>query len=140
MNYYPPVYGFNFINEGCLNMKILSIAAGIALALSANVATAQDNAGGAGAADSTIGGMDKDKVVAGTAGLLVLGAVIANNRGSVAQAPVVIIDPECGPGEELVGGECVPVDTTPTVTTTVTSTVTATMTTPVTVTATTTTL
>ena len=38
-------------------MKIISIAAGVALALSANVATAQEGAGGAGAAGSTVGGI-----------------------------------------------------------------------------------
>jgi hypothetical protein len=54
--------------------------------------------------------------------------------------PVEPVDPVCGPGEELVDGECTPVVTPPPVTTTVTTSVTTSVTTPVTITATSTAL
>ncbi|MFT7008463.1 MAG: hypothetical protein ACJAXJ_003003, partial [Colwellia sp.] len=73
----------------------------------------------------------------------VLGAMVANNRGDSKPVDIIVPPPvDCGAGEELVDGECVPVDPTTTVTTTVTATntVTSTITNPVTVTATTTTI
>jgi hypothetical protein len=117
-------------------MKKILIAAAVALCFAGN-SFAQENTGGDTAFNSASGDVEKSKVAAGVVGLAIAGAIIANNRGS---AKKVIIDPpvECGPGEELVDGECVPISTTTTVTTTVTGTVTNTMTTPVTVSATTT--
>ena len=123
--------------------KILMVAA-IALCFAGN-SFAEEKTGGKSATASTVGGVGTTTIVAGVAGLGVLAAITSNNRGTAKVAPV--IPPiECGAGEELVDGECVPVDTTTTVTTTVTgtnavtatNTVTSTMTTPVTVTATTT--
>jgi hypothetical protein len=92
--------------------------------------------------------MNKEKIVAGAVAVGVLGAMVANNRGNAkiepgpGPGPGPGPDPECGAGEELVDGECVPSAPTTTVTTTVTATntVTSTMTTPVTVTASTTAL
>ena len=107
---------------------------------------ANDVAGGDNASDSSEGFVTKTKIVAGAVGIGILGAVIANNRGNTTVTPVRPIEPEdpadpvCGPGEELVDGECTPVVTPPPVTTTVTTSVTTSVTTPVTITATSTTL
>ena len=113
-------------------MKLLSIAAGIALALSANVATAQDSAGGAGATNSTFGAMNQDTIATGAVGLAVLGAVIANNRGSIAAAPVIDPpdEPMCEGDDPLVDGVCT--GTTSTVTVTASGTGTTTISVPVT--------
>ncbi|MFQ3235848.1 MAG: hypothetical protein ACI9C4_001411 [Paraglaciecola sp.] len=117
-------------------MKKILTAVAVALCFAGN-SFAQENAGGDSASDSAFGDMDKSKVAAGTVGVVIAGAIVANNRGT---AKIVPVEPpiECGPGEELVDGECVPVSTTTTVTstTTGTTTVTATMTTPAVVTAT----
>lgn len=123
-------------------MKKILLAATAALCF-ASGSFAQENAGGNAASNAASGDMKKEAIVGGVVGVGILAAMVANNRGTVKAAPIVIIDPPpvdpvCGAGEELVDGECVPVTTTTTVTTTVTNTVTSTMTTPVTVTATTT--
>ena len=121
-------------------MKKILIAAAVALCFAGN-SFAQENTGGDTAFNSASGDVEKSKVAAGVVGLAIAGAIIANNRGSAKKAPdEPPVEPpvECGPGEELVDGECVPISTTTTVTTTVTGTVTNTMTTPVTVSATTT--
>jgi len=130
-------------------MKKIIIVATAALCLAGNV-SAKENPGGDDASDSAFGYLNGKKVVAAAVGLGIVGAVVANNRGS---APVIIVEPpgpgpgpgpgpECGAGEELIDGVCVPVTTTTTVTTTVTNTVTNAVTNtiapPVTVTATTT--
>lgn len=113
---------------------------------------AQENAGGSNASKSAFGDIDEPKIVAGAVGVALLGAMVANNRGSTTPTPVGPtcgpdeklengvcvpvdpVDPECEADEELIEGECVPIP--PTTTTTTTTTVT----TPVTVTATTTAL
>ena len=126
--------------------KILTVA--MAVLCFASNAFSEENTGGTAATTTAIGTITEPVVVAAAIGLGVVGAVVANNRGST---PVIIVDPpgpgpdpdpECGAGEELVDGVCVPVTTTTTVTTTVTNTVTNAVTNtiapPVTVTATTT--
>jgi hypothetical protein len=132
-------------------MKKIIIVATAALCLAGNV-FAEENPGGDDASDSAFGYLNGKKVVAAAVGVGVLGAMVANNRGN---AKTIIVeppgpgpgpdpdpDPECGAGEELIDGVCVPVTTTTTVTTTVTNTVTNAVTNtiapPVTVTATTT--
>jgi hypothetical protein len=130
-----------FISKESIMKKIL-MAATAALCF-AGSSFAQENAGGDSASSSAFGDMNKETIVAGVVAVGVLGAMVANNRGD--SKPVVIIDPppvNCGAGEELVDGECVPVTPTTSVTTTVTATntVTSTITNPVTVTATTTTI
>jgi hypothetical protein len=125
-------------------MKKILMAATVALCFAGNAFAQEENAGGGNAITSALGNMDKSTIAASAVGLTIAGAIIANNRGSA--KPEVIIDIVCGPGEELVDGECVPVSPPITVTSTVTSTVTgtntvtSTMTTPVTVTASTTSL
>lgn len=128
--------------------KILTVA--MAVLCFAGNAFSKENTGGTAATTTAIGTITEPVVVAAAIGLGVVGAVVANNRGS---APVIIVEPpgpgpgpgpgpECGAGEELIDGVCVPVTTTTTVTTTVTNTVTNAVTNtiapPVTVTATTT--
>ena len=130
--------------------KILTVA--MAVLCFAGNAFSKENTGGTAATTTAIGTITEPVVVAAAIGLGVVGAVVANNRGST---PVIIVDPpgpgpgpgpgpdpECGAGEELIDGVCVPVTTTTTVTTTVTNTVTNAVTNtiapPVTVTATTT--
>lgn len=113
-------------------MKILSIAAGIALALSANIAIAQDNVGGSDAVDSTVGGVKKSTIAAGAVGLAVVGGILGNNRGSIAKAPVVNPpdEPMCEGDDPLVDGVCT--GTTSTVTVTASGTGTTTISVPVT--------
>jgi hypothetical protein len=126
-----------FISKESIMKKIL-MAATAALCF-AGSSFAQENAGGDSASSSAFGDMNKETIVAGVVAVGVLGAMVANNRGD--SKPVVIINPppiQCGAGEELVDGECVPSSPTTTVTSTVT--VTSSMTTPVTVTASTTAL
>jgi hypothetical protein len=128
-------------------MKKILMVATAALCF-AGSSFAQENAGGDSASSSAFGDMNKEKIVAGAVAVGVLGAMVANNRGNAkiepgpGPGPGPGPDPECGAGEELVDGECVPSAPTTTVTTTVTATntVTSTMTTPVTVTASTTAL
>ena len=129
-------------------MKKILMAATAALCF-ASGSFAQENAGGDSAFTTALGSVNKPIIVAGAAGLAVLGGVVANNRGTAKLVPVVppVVPPveppvECGAGEELVDGECVPSSPTTTVTSTVTATntVTSTATTPVTVTVTATTL
>jgi hypothetical protein len=127
-------------------MKKILLAATAALCF-AGASFAQENAGGDSATSSAFGDINQKDIVAAGVGIGVIGAMVANNRGN-AKAADIIIDPpinppvECGAGEELVDGECVPVTPTTTLTTTVTATntVTNTVTTPVTVTASTTAL
>jgi hypothetical protein len=127
-----------FISKESIMKKIL-LAATAALCF-AGGSFAQENAGGDSASSSAFGDMNKETIVAGVVAIGVLGAMVANNRGNAKAAPVIIINPpiECGAGEELVDGECVPSAPTTTVTTTVS--VTSSMTIPVTVTASTTAL
>jgi hypothetical protein len=130
-----------FISKESIMKKII-LAATAALCF-AGSSFAQENAGGDSAFISAFGDMNKETIVAGAVAVGVLGAMVANNRGD--SKPVVIINPppiQCGAGEELVDGECVPVAPTTTLTTTITATntVTSTITTPVTVTASTTSL
>jgi len=129
-------------------MKKILMAATAALCF-AGGSFALENAGGDSAFTTALGSVNKPIILAGAAGLGVLGAVVANNRGTAKLVPVVTpVEPpvECGAGEELVDGECVPssptttVTSTVTATNTVTSTVTSTITTPITVTVTATTL
>jgi hypothetical protein len=66
---------------------------------------AQENAGGANAGDATLGGLDRDKVVAGTVTAGILLAAIANSNGKVTPRPPIT----CPEGQELVAGACVPI-------------------------------
>jgi hypothetical protein len=124
-----------FISKESIMKKIL-MAATAALCF-AGSSFAQENAGGDSASSSAFGDMNKETIVAGVVAVGVLGAMVANNRGD--SKPVVIITPppiQCGAGEELVDGECVP--SSPTTTVTTSNTVTSTIANSVTVTATTT--
>lgn len=122
-------------------MKKILIAATAVLCFT-NSSFSQENAGGSNASHSAQGQLNDGKIVASAVGVAILGAVIANNRGSTTIIPPDPGGPTvpCEAGEELVDGQCVPVTTTTTVTTTVTatSTVTSTVAPPVTVTTTTT--
>jgi hypothetical protein len=115
-------------------MKIISIAAGIALALSANVVTAQENPGGDNAVNSSFGGLNKSTFAAGAVGFAVLAGVVSNNRGSIAPAPAPgpgpDPDPACDGDDPLVDGVCT--GTTSTVTVTASGTGTTTISVPVT--------
>jgi hypothetical protein len=121
-------------------MKKILVAASVALCF-ASSPFAQEVEGGSSANESTIGGVATPTIVASAVGLGILGAVVANNRGN-SVAEIVIENPpiECGAGEELVDGECSPIDPDTTGTNTVTATNTVTGTNPVTVTVTSTTL
>jgi hypothetical protein len=110
---------FNFYPEKC--REKITLVAAVALCFAGN-SFAQENAGGVDLSDSAFGDMNKEVIVAGALGLGILGAVVANNRGS--SAPVIIVEPpiQCGPGEELIDGQCEPIPLTTTLTTTVTAT------------------
>jgi hypothetical protein len=131
--------GFLFKLKGNIMKKIL-FAVGIALSCCANISIAQENTGGSSALSSTSGGITNTYIVVGIVALGVFAGVVANGRGSASSGSSgLVIAPEpiqCGAGEVLVDGQCVPGGTTTTVTTT--NTVTGSMTTPVNVTATTT--
>jgi hypothetical protein len=134
-------------------MKKILIVAAAALCFAGN-SFAQENPGGADASGFTLGKVTTPVIVGTAVGLGVLAAVVSNNRGNSkiepgpgpGPGPGPDPDPECGAGEELVDGECVPVTPTSTLTTTVTATnavtssVTTSVTTPVTVSASVTTL
>jgi hypothetical protein len=125
--------------KGSVMKKILIVAAA-ALCFAGN-SFAQENPGGDDASGSALGPVTKPVIVGTTVGLGVLAAMVSNNRGGSkiepGPGPGPDPDPECGAGEELVDGECVPVTPTSTLTTTVTATssVTSSVTTPVTVSA-----
>jgi len=77
---------------------------------------AQENSGGEAASSSAFGDMNKEKIVAGVVGVGILGAMIANNRGStktVINGP----DPEptCDGSDPLVDGVCTGTTTTVTI-------------------------
>jgi hypothetical protein len=121
-------------------MKKILMAATAALCF-AGGSFAQENAGGANSSSSSSGNVNGPQIVFGAVGLGVLGGMVSNNRGNSKVDDIIPpVEPpvECGAGEELIDGDCVPITTTTTLTTTVTNTVTNTITTPVTVTATTT--
>lgn len=113
-------------------MKKILMAAAVALCFAGN-SFAQENAGGNSAFDSAFGDVDKSTVAAGVVGLGVLGAVVANNRGSskVVEGPGPV-DPTCNGDDPLVDGVCVGTTSTVTVTGTGTGTMTSTVTVPVT--------
>jgi hypothetical protein len=117
-----------FISKESIMKKIL-MAATAALCF-AGSSFAQENAGGDSASSSAFGDMNKETIVAGVVAIGVLGAMVANNRGD-SKSVVIIKDPICGAGEELIDGVCVPIVTPPPLTTTLTTS--NTFTTPVTV-------
>ncbi|MDU0356100.1 hypothetical protein RS130_21370 [Paraglaciecola aquimarina] len=129
-------------------MKKVLLATLVAFCFAGQSFAQQEQTGGNQATNSATGNIANTTIVASAVGVGLVAAVVANNRGNVKAETVEPI--ECGAGEELVNGVCVPVSTsttatstvtaTNTVTSTVTNTVTSTMTTPVTVTATTTAL
>lgn len=82
-------------------MKKILIAATAALCF-ASGSFAEETAGGTTAFDSAFGDISKPVIVAGSVGLGILGAVIANNRGSSTITTLV-----CGDGETLINGVCV---------------------------------
>ncbi|MDP4536919.1 hypothetical protein Q3O60_12020 [Alkalimonas collagenimarina] len=102
-------------------MKKVFIAMAATLAFTAGSVAAQDQAGGSAA--GAFGDVKTEHVVAGVVGVAVAAAIISNSRSTS-------IDDgggeDCGPGEELVDGECQPIE--PPVTGTVTGTGTGTMT------------
>lgn len=104
-------------------MKKLSVLMAALLVVSGAVMAQDEEATAAGsdASAGTIGGVATGTVVAGAVAAGVLAAIISNNRSDSAPKPV----PVCDEDEELVNGECVPIE--PPVTVTVT-TVTATTT------------
>ena len=114
-------------------MKKIMLAATLALCFAGS--SIAETAGGDTASGFASGKLDKEMIAGGAAVALVILGMNSNNRGTL--APIVVIRPpiECGAGEELVDGVCVPITTTTTVTTTVTTTntVNSTITTPVTV-------
>lgn len=92
--------------------KVLLLSAAFLLSVS-NLAMSQDNTGGEG----SIGGITGGTIVGGTVAAGFVAAVISNTRGT----DVIIPGPtECPDGEELQNGQCVPVDSTTTVTGTTT--------------------
>jgi hypothetical protein len=84
-------------------MKKILIVAMAVLCFASN-SFAQENAGGSNSSDSAFGPVSKDDVVAAAVGITLVGAMIANNRGST----TVIVPPiGCSDGEILVNGVCV---------------------------------
>jgi len=117
-------------------MKKILMAATAALCF-ASGSFAQENAGGDSAFTTALGSINKPIIVAGAVGLGVLGAVVANNRGTAKLVPVeppveppVDPDPACSGSDPLVDGICT--GTTTTVTVTASGTGTTTVTVPVT--------
>jgi len=117
-------------------MKKILMAATAALCF-AGGSFALENAGGDSAFTTALGSVNKPIILAGAAGLGVLGAVVANNRGTAKLVPVVTPveppvepDPACSGSDPLVDGICT--GTTTTVTVTASGTGTTTVTVPVT--------
>jgi len=118
-------------------MKRILMAAAVALCFAGNsFAQADEKTGEGMASESAFNNISTEDTAVAVGGVLIVAlGVMANSNGYAAVAPPgPDKDPICGAGEELVDGECVPVDTTTTVTTTNTVTNTVTLTTPVTVT------
>lgn len=111
-------------------MKKVFIAMAATLAFTAGSVVAQEQAGGS--SSNAFGEVNATTIAAGVVGVAVAAAIVSNARGTT----IDIIEPpvECGDDEELVDGECQPIE--PPVTGTVTATATATPITTITVTST----
>lgn len=101
-------------------MKKLFVAAA-ALALTANVAIAQDKAAGSVASNFAIGSVAGEVVVASVVAVGVAAAIISNSSGSSADTEQPKV-PTCNQGDQLSGNVCIA--TTQTVTVSGTGTVT----------------
>ena len=118
-------------------MKKILMAAAATLCF-AGSSFAQENAGGDAASNFAFGNIDKPIIIAGAVGMGILGAVVANNRGTSTVPPGPgpgpdpdpdpDPDPTCEGSDPLVDGVCTGTTTTVTVTCTGTVTGTATMT------------
>jgi hypothetical protein len=123
-------------------MKKILIAATVALCFAGGSFAQEnnENAGGDKAKKSADGKFKREAITGGVFAAGVLFALNSNTK-AVAKDDVIIVDPICGSGEELIDGVCVPIVGPPVTNTVTTSnTLTSTITTPVTVTVTSTAL
>jgi hypothetical protein len=101
-------------------VKKIFIAVSAALCVGLNPALAQENAGGAESSESAFGPISSPTVVATAVGLTLVGAMIANNRGTSSVLPGPDPDPDpdpvCEGTDQLIDGVCFGTETIVTVT------------------------